>query len=438
MRKNAERKLENFFALKDLLVLRSHDLTDCKIYDIQNRKIEQLMERAYEIPIYRKKFEECGLKPQDFHSREDLTRFPVLSKAEIKEWITKELEQHPEKYRSYHIYTTSGSTGTPLKLCASPKEYACFTANWLRIAMENGVNPVWDKTMALKDPAIVAQGKDSLIQKLGILRRHKVSFLAEGKVIAEEMNRVRPDFLYAHRTKLTQTIEYCKKAGVELYHPKAYASISETLTEQSIQLFLKYLGEGLFTSYGCMETGACTFTRIGAINKHIVTNDTHVINIVDESGKLSDRGRMIITNLFLKEFPIINYDIGDGAECFKECGVEYLTRIQGRLNDWVMLEDGRKYDYHPFYAATEKMEELLSFRVIQETYHDIVLELVPEPERTVDKESVENNIVGILTGVITDYDMNYHFVWKDKMEADANGKCRFIVNRLKGSKGNVE
>lgn len=430
MCKKVERRLENFFVLKNLLVLRSHDLTDSKIYEIQNRKIEQLMKRAYEIPVYRRKFDECGLKPKDFHCKEDLTRFPILSKEEIKEWITKELQENPEKYKHYHIYTTSGSTGTPLKLCAAPKENAYFAANWLRIAMENGINPIWDKAMALKDPAIVAQGKDSLIQKLGILRRHKVSFLAEGQVIAEEINRIKPDFLYAHRTKLTQTVEYAKKSGIKLYHPKAYASISETLTEQSIRLFRKYLGDGLFTSYGSMETGACTFTKTGEIKKHIVTNDTHVINIVDENHRLSDHGKMIITNLFLKEFPIINYDIGDGAECFEECGVEYLTQIRGRLNDWVTLEDGRKYDYHPFYAATEKIEELLSFRVIQKTYHDISLELVPQPGQYLDKKTVEKQIVDVLENVIVDYDMNYHFIWKDTLESDANGKLRFIVNQL--------
>lgn len=425
-----EKKLENVFALKNLIELRGHNLQDKSIYEIQNKKIQSLMKRAYEIPIYRKKFEEAGVTPEDFKCREDLTKFPLLTKDEIKEWITEELRKKPEKYKEYRIYTTSGSTGTPLKLCASPKENAYFTANWLRIAMENGINPFFDNTMALKDPAIVAKGAESIVQKLGILQRHKVSFLAEGEVIAKEINRVKPNFLYAHRTKLTQTIEYAKKQGIELYHPKAYASTSETLTEQSIRLFREYLGENLFTSYGSMETGACTFTKIGNISEHVVTNDTHVINIVDDKGQLCSRGRMVITNLFLYEFPIINYDIGDGAETVRKNGVEYLKNIQGRLNDWIILEDGRTYDYHPFYAATENLEEVISFRVIQTTYHDIELELVADVSKEVDKTSVEEVIIQKLKSVIVNYDMNYHFIWKDKIEADANGKLRFIVNKV--------
>ncbi|GFI33059.1 phenylacetate-coenzyme A ligase [Thomasclavelia cocleata] len=426
-----DRKLENLFVLKYLLELKSHDLEQKQIYRIQNRKIEQLMKRAYEIPVYRKKFEAVGAVPEDFHCKEDLIKFPVLTKSEIKEWITAELKKNPEKYQYYHVYTTSGSTGTPLKLCASPRENAYFAANWLRIAMENGVNPLLDQTMALKDPAIVAKGKDSFWQKLGILRRHKVSFLAEGEVIAEEINRVKPDFLYAHRTKLMQTVEYARRQNVKLHHPRAYASISETLTEPSIRLFRKYLGERLFTSFGSMETGACTFTRAGNIRKHIITNDTHVINIVDEKNQLAEQGRMLITNLFLHEFPIINYDIGDGAEITRRNGIEYLTNIRGRMNDWIVLEDGRKYDYHPFYAATEHIEEILSFRVIQNNYHEIELELVADPLRKVNKESLEKEITGKLEKVITDYHMVYHYIWKREIEADKTGKLRFIINRMK-------
>lgn len=431
-----DRKLENLFVLKYLLELKRHDLEQKEIYRIQNRKINRLMKRAYEIPVYRRKFEAIGAVPEDFHCREDLTRFPVLTKSEIKEWITAELKKNPKKYQYYHVYTTSGSTGTPLKLCASPRENAYFAANWLRIAMENGVNPIKDQTMALKDPAIVARGKDSFLQKLGILRRHKVSFLAEGKVIAEEINRVKPDFLYAHRTKLMQTAEYASRHNVKLHHPRAYASISETLTEQSIRFFRKYLGNRLFTSYGSMETGACTFTRIGNIREHIVTNDTHVINVVDEENRLAKAGRMLVTNLFLYEFPIINYDIEDGAEIIRKNGIEYITNIRGRRNDWITLEDGRKYDYHPFYAATESLEELLNFRVIQNNYHEVELELVADPGKKVDKELLEKEITGKLEQVITDYDMKYHFIWKSRIEADKAGKLRFIVNRVK--EGNLE
>ena len=39
---------------------------------IQNKNIHKLMKRAYEIPFYRKRFDENGLTPDDFHCSEVL------------------------------------------------------------------------------------------------------------------------------------------------------------------------------------------------------------------------------------------------------------------------------------------------------------------------------------------------------------------------------
>jgi phenylacetate-coenzyme A ligase PaaK-like adenylate-forming protein len=429
MKTALSKKLENVFAFKDLVVLKRHNLRHKSIYNIQNKRIEKLMQHAYTIPFYRKKFEQAGVLPSDFHCKEDLTRFPLLTKAELKQWITDELKANPEKYKDHRIYHTSGSTGNPLHLCATPEENAIFTANWLRISMENGVNPFFEKTMALKDPAIVAQGDDSFLQKLGILRRYKTSFVASGQKIAEDLNAIKPEFFYAAPTKIMEMVEYAIKNNVTLHHPKAYASISENLSAQNAARIKQYLGDNIFTSFGCMETGACTFTEVGDLNKHIVTNDTHVINVVDEKNQRAASGRMVITNLFLYEFPIINYDIGDGADTVEEDGVEYLVNIKGRLNDAVILEDGRTFGFHPFYIATEKLDELIHFRVIQTGYHAITFEAVAT-SASADKAKMENHIISTLNGVITDYPMEYSFRWKDRIEADPNGKSRYIVNQI--------
>lgn len=419
---------ENVFSFINLFILNSHDLCDKKIYKIQNRKLKKLMRKAYKIPLYRKKFEESGLKPEDITCREDLTAFPVLTKQEIKDWITPIL---PDVVDKYHVFSTSGSTGTPLKILVSPLENSYLTANWLRIAMKQGINPFFHKTMALKDPELVARGEDSIIQRLGILRRKKISFLAEGKEIATTLNKYQPDFFYAHRTKLLQMIEYIQKNNITIHQPAAYAVTSEMITSNDEALLRKYLGNCIFTSYGCMETGACTFTEKGNLKKHIITNDTHIINVVDKHSKLAPRGKMLLTNLNFHKFPIINYDVGDNAEVYTENGVEYISMIHGRSNDWILLENGKNYDYHPFYRAFEGENDVLSFRIIQEDYHNITIQLVGcDSINKGKKETVERNVLQHLETVITNYDMHYNFDWRDTIEPDKNGKTRFIVSHV--------
>ena len=420
---------ENILSFTNLFILNYHDLNNKNIYKIQNKKLKKLMRRAYKIPIYRKKFEEAGLKPEDITCREDLAAFPVLTKQEIKEWLTPILPQVSGKY---YIYSTSGSTGMPLKVLVSPKENSYLTANWLRMSMKQGINPFFEKTMALKDPELVAKGSDSIIQKLGILRRKKLSFLADGKEIAEEINQYQPDFFYAHRTKLLQVIEYAQKNNVKLHHPAAYAVISEMMLENDEKLFRQNLGDNIFTSYGCMETGACTYTVKSDLKRHIITNDTHIVNVVDEYSKLAKKGKMLLTNLNFLKYPIINYDIGDKAEVFEENGVEYISQIHGRSNDWIELEDGRRYDYHPFYRAFEGENDVLHFRVIQEDYHKIRIQLVGRPAMQKENQSIiEQRVIQQLKKVIADYDIEYFFDWCDSIQPDQNGKTRFIVSKIK-------
>ena len=74
-----------------------------------------------------------------------------------------------------HIVSTSGSTGTPLKTIVSPRENAFLTANWLRIAVKNGVNPFTAKTLALKDPQIVAAGNREYNSKVWYIKKKKTS-----------------------------------------------------------------------------------------------------------------------------------------------------------------------------------------------------------------------------------------------------------------------
>ena len=419
---------ENFASFWNLLVLNRHDLCNPAIYQRQNRKLKKLMKRAYQIPFYRKKFEEAGLTPDDIKTRRDLVKFPILTKQEIKEWLTPLIESEQDRM---HIVSTSGSTGTPLKTMVSPGENAFLTANWLRIAMQNGINPFTAKTLALKDPKIVEAGNESIIQKLGILRRKKLPFTAEPDYLVEEFNKYKPDFFYAHKTKLLQMIDYAEKNNITLYHPPVYAVISEMISEQDEKVFRQYLGNNIFTSYGCMETGACTFTPVGSIKKHIITNDTHIINVVNSEGNLDSHGKMFLTNLNFLMYPIINYDVGDNADVYEENGIEFIAKIHGRVNDWICLQDGRKYDYHPFYRAFEGQDKVIHFRIIQEDYSNITIQLVASANITeTEKRHIEQDVSDQLKQIIHAEDLVYAFDWRDKIEPDKSGKTRFIVSKV--------
>ena len=223
---------------------------------------------------------------------------------------------------------------------------------------------------------------------------------------------------------------YAEKNNLEIFRPKLCGIIGEGVDKNSEALIRKYFDGIIFSSYGTMETGACTFTKKGTIDKHIITRDTHVINLINEEGKLDSKGKMVITNLFFKGFPIINYDVNDGAELVIENQVPYLINIKGRLNDMLHFSDGSAVDYHAFYSVMENRKDILQFRIIQEDMINITVQLVHNPEMQSSLSKIENEIETQISHIIKDKGVRYHFEWKDELEPDKNGKRRFIISKV--------
>ena len=106
------------------------------------------------------------------------------------------------------------------------------------------------------------------------------------------------------------------------------------------------------------------------------------MNIYNEKNELADNGRVIITPLFKTDFPLINYDIGDIASSYVKEGVRYVTKIHGRLNDMVRHENGEETSVLELRKITNGITGIAQFRFIQESYHDMRVELVRDPMDT--------------------------------------------------------
>lgn len=80
---------------------------------IQSARLIQCVNNAYNnIPFYKKKFDEMGLKPDDIHSIEDLHKLPFTLKTDIR-------DNYPfgmfavDKSKLTRIHASSGTTGKP-------------------------------------------------------------------------------------------------------------------------------------------------------------------------------------------------------------------------------------------------------------------------------------------------------------------------------------
>ena len=299
-----KKKLKNVYTFYYLMTLRKNfDEDPKKVKEDQNKRIHKLMKRAYEIPFYRKKFEESGTTPDDYHTSEDMVKFPTMSKPELRLWMQQEWENHPELHDELNVHSTSGSSGVPLKVLYTQKEQGCSDANWIRVLMAAGYHPLRGKMYSFqtshRDPS--DKSRDSFIQSLGLMRRKVVSEdYCVGDGIADtirDINEYDPDMICFRRNCLVRIVAYAESHNMPIKKPKLYCPISEMVDDVTRNLLKKTLGDGLIDAYGLSEMGSSIYQLPGN-DFYYVANDIAVANVYNEQNELADDGRIVITSLY--------------------------------------------------------------------------------------------------------------------------------------------
>ncbi len=80
---------------------------------VQSARLISMVKNAYEnIEFYRKKFDEIGLKPEDIHSIDDITKLPFTVKTDLRDNYPFGLFAVPQT-DLIRIHASSGTTGKP-------------------------------------------------------------------------------------------------------------------------------------------------------------------------------------------------------------------------------------------------------------------------------------------------------------------------------------
>ena len=423
-----QKKLMNLYIFTDLLKMSRKVPEDpSREIKVRDRRVRALVKKAYQIPFYRKRFDQAGVKPEDIRTGEDLVKLPLLTKDELREWMARETKK--KKYENWIVDTTSGSTGKPLAILFSPREKAYMKANWLRVMMRCGYNPFFGKTLSRinahdENPG----GPDGKIQKIGILRRYFVDQYAPEDQVIDEINRIKPDWLYMNKTELMRLVLYSRRTGKSIFHPRFYDPISEKVDENNRKLFISVLGDGIVDSYGSAETGACLLRRPGE-DDYVIHNDSFVVNIVDEEGKPASEGKVVITPLYKTDLPLINYSIGDKATCIVKDKARHITGIQGRMNDYFYYENGEVTSFFEVTPVIAHCPDILQIRFIEETFETIHVQIVRDEKAKMSREELETYLETNLNKIFK-RPFAFEFEWMDSIPPDQNGKLRMIVAKV--------
>ena len=93
-----------------------------QIKELQSERLVTLVKKVYDnVPFYKKKFDEMGLKPEDIKGLDDIVRLPFTVKQDLRDNYPFHLFAVPMK-QIVRVHASSGTTGKPTTVGYTKKD----------------------------------------------------------------------------------------------------------------------------------------------------------------------------------------------------------------------------------------------------------------------------------------------------------------------------
>ena len=323
------------------------DLETMAREDFEKRELKLFRKRMKYVieksPFYRRKFSEAGVTPNDIKSIEDVRKVPFTTKAEL----LQSQQEHPifgdfpclPPEAACRVFQTSGTTGTPLKVPFSKKD-------WFKNCFEQFSYYVYGYGIESKDVAFFPFVYGLFVAWWGLqatLEQHSVTIVPGGGQTSETRLKSIIDWgatvVCGTPTYILYLGELAQKMGIDL--PNSKVRIVVTAGEPGAQVpATKSLVERLWGAKNYDDIGSTEITNFGF--ECIAQNGTHLNEAMflpesldKETGKPvgpGEVGELVLSNLCCETAPLLRYKTGDLVRfnydrC--ECGRTFLRMIGG-------------------------------------------------------------------------------------------------------------
>lgn len=400
-----------------------------QILEFQGERLRALLRHCQaRVPYYQAVFQELNLDPRDIQNGEDLQRFPLLTKEEVRR-AGPSLLAADRRDRPYVHSHTSGTTGAGLKFIIGLSAHQEQWAVWWRYRMKHGINPgTWcayfgGRTIVPASKREAPFWRINWPAKQVLYSTYHMNSEALPYYVDDLLSRKLP-WIHGYPSVLTLIARHCLDRRIGLRFKWA------TTGAENLLVWQKHLIEEAFgcrcrQHYGSAEAVA-NFSECEAGNLH-ADEDFSVVELVPtiEPGRFSIVG----TSLGNYTMPFVRYETGDVCGPRIEscpCGRDGLivSRIDGRQEDYVLLKDRSPLGRldHVFKDAVNIREA----QIRQEIAGQVVVRVVPGSRWTTEDEQALLHEFRDKVGDLLDVKIELC----DRLEGTGEGKLRFVVSDL--------
>jgi len=411
-----------------------------KIQSYQFLKIKTILNYAYDNhEFYRELFDENGVHPRDYKTLDDITKFPVVTKDQLKEGLSKNKFKMPKKV-VWH--STSGSSGEPFTFPVDQN------AERLRKACKLRTEEWYGKKLGTKWLRLWRSGPRGLKENLldyVLARKIEISFY---RLDRPEENRL-------DDKKLQFFVDSINNSGSSII--EGYVSALSLIADYAIRTNQKFstittvvTGAEYLSSHARKQIsdgfGAKVFNRYGGTEIGLIAHDDSEGEFKSMSDRLyfeamcakntAGASELLITDFTNLAMPFIRYRVGDLIEqgegektiSVDEANLPNMATVQGRVNDFFTLPDGSlltSHIWHVFFR--DKL--VRKFQVIQKKDKNILVKIVKEG-------GLDTKLLLVQLGNIVP-DLEVELMVVEDISHSANGKFRHTVTDFEEHINNI-
>jgi phenylacetate-CoA ligase len=385
-------------AKQDLVQIRQLSAKDFSIW--QNQKSWEAARYHFENNCrYRKLFK------SGFPDKWD--NLPIVQKSDLQGNLN-DLISAPFRRSLVYIGSTSGSSGHPFFFA---KDKYAHAMTYALIANRYASHGLSLRQKQARFYGIPMSGKSKWLEIAKDLAFSRVRFpvfdLSEAKMgsFLEKFAATKFQYLYGYTSALVLFAQYLvsKSENLKTLCPSIKACIvtSEVCNQDDQYLLEKAFGIPVLNEYGASELDVIAFTnKTGAWELSV---ENLLIEVLNEHGQRvpdGKEGRIVITSLHNRAFPMVRYDIGDIGSIANN-GHNKLLSLSGRTNDIIVLPSGKKAAGLTFYYISRRILEsggtIKEFIVKQTAIDKFLFEVVADQPLSIEViEAIESAMLEYL------------------------------------------
>lgn len=316
---------------------------------LQLERLQKIVKTAYEnVPLYKKKFDEAEVKPEDIKTLKDIEKLPFTTKDDLREAYPFGLFAVP-KDEIVEIHASSGTTGKPTVSGYTKKDldiWAEITARGLAMA---GAKKDWVIQNAYGYGLFTGGfGIHHGAYKFGAMTVPMSA--GNTKKQLTNMQDFQSDILTCTPSYAMYLGESLHKAGISLDDINLKAGIfgAEMWTEEMRDKIEETLGIKALNIYGLTEVMGPGVAQECLEQDGIHISDDHfypeIIN--PKTGEVlgdDEKGELVLTTLTREGTPVIRFRTKDLTSLMSgncKCGrtTKRITRITGRSDDMMKIK----------------------------------------------------------------------------------------------------